>query len=232
MMNLTEKHIEQLYDFTRKHFVEHYDLQTELVDHLANGIEAKWQENPKLTFEEILGLEFKKFGVFGFMDVVENRQMAMTKKYHKLVWKHFKEFFEVPKIIFTIFATVFLFIVLKNATLNDIVAVILVLFAAIFAFFEMIKNQLKMKSQIEENKKRWLFEEIISSYGNIMVMAAMPIQILIHFPKFAFINNYSLLILSFLIVSYYLVNYIILKIIPSKTEEYLRETYPEYEISK
>lgn len=231
-MNLTEKHIEQLYEFTRKHFVEYYDLQTELVDHLANGIEAKWQENPKLTFDEILNLEFKKFGIFGFMDVVENRQMALTKKYHKLVWKHFKEFFEVPKIIFTIFATALLFVVLKTTTFKEIVAIVLVLLGALFSFIAMIQNHLKKKSQIQENKKRWLFEEIISSYGNIMFMAALPIQVVIHLPKVAFINNYTLLILSFLIVSYYLVNYIILKIIPSKTEEYLRETYPEYEISK
>ena len=231
-MNLTEKHIEQLYEFTRKHFVEYYDLQTELVDHLANGIEAKWQENPELTFDEILNLEFKKFGIFGFMNVVESRQMAMTKKYHKLVWKHFIEFFEVPKIIFTIFATSFLFVALKNSLINDFLAFVIVLLGAIFPFIAMVQNQLKKKSQIEENKKRWLFEEIISSYGTIMFIGALPIQFLIHFPKVAFINNYTLLILSFLIVSYYLVNYIILKIIPSKTEEYLRETYPEYEISK
>lgn len=47
-MKLNESQIEELYDFTRKHFVEYYDLQIELVDHLANGIESKWQENPCL----------------------------------------------------------------------------------------------------------------------------------------------------------------------------------------
>ncbi|WP_320240732.1 hypothetical protein [Tenacibaculum sp. 1B UA] len=38
-MKLTDQHIEQLYKFTRQHYVEHYDVQTELVDHLANDIE-------------------------------------------------------------------------------------------------------------------------------------------------------------------------------------------------
>jgi hypothetical protein len=64
--------------------VEYYDLQTELVDHLANAIETEWQENPKLTFEEILQNEFKKFGVFRFMDVVEKRQAVLGKKYNIL----------------------------------------------------------------------------------------------------------------------------------------------------
>ena len=38
-MKLTEEQIQQLYKFTRQHYVEHYDVQTELVDHLANDIE-------------------------------------------------------------------------------------------------------------------------------------------------------------------------------------------------
>jgi hypothetical protein len=41
------------------------------VDHLANAIETQWQENPKLSFNEALNKEFKKFGVFGFMDVLK-----------------------------------------------------------------------------------------------------------------------------------------------------------------
>ena len=50
-MKLTEPQIQDLYTFTRQHFVEHYDLQTELVDHLANDIETQWQNQNKLSFE-------------------------------------------------------------------------------------------------------------------------------------------------------------------------------------
>ena len=100
-MKLTSEQIERLYQFTRQHYVEWYDLQTELVDHLANAIEQQGKENPNLDFEEALQKEFKKFGVFGFMDVVEKRQAALNKKYNKLVWKHFKNFFSIPKIIIT-----------------------------------------------------------------------------------------------------------------------------------
>ena len=42
-MKLTENQIEALYKFTRQHFVYHYDVQTELVDHLANDIEQIWE---------------------------------------------------------------------------------------------------------------------------------------------------------------------------------------------
>lgn len=38
-MKLTKTQIQNLYTFTKNHFVEYYDLQTELVDHLVNDIE-------------------------------------------------------------------------------------------------------------------------------------------------------------------------------------------------
>ena len=83
-MKLTPEQIDSLYQFTRQHYVEWHDLQTELVDHLANAIEQQWQENPKISFEDALQIEFKKFGIFGFMDVVEKRQAALNKRYNKI----------------------------------------------------------------------------------------------------------------------------------------------------
>ena len=79
-MKLTQPQIQNLYAFTRQHYVEHYDLQTELVDHLANDIESVWQTQPDISFEEARDQAFKKFGVFGFMDVLERRQKAMNKR--------------------------------------------------------------------------------------------------------------------------------------------------------
>ena len=96
-MNVSQEQIEELYQFTRKHYVVHYDLQTELVDHLAMGIEQQWQEDPDRTFDTALQREFKKFGVFGFTEIVEKRQVAMSKRYRRFIWDHVKEFFSIPK---------------------------------------------------------------------------------------------------------------------------------------
>jgi len=96
------EHINQLYAFTQQHFVEYYDLQTELVDHLANAIETLWETNPQLTFDDALKTEFKKFGIYGFSDVVAERQKALGKRYMKLITRYFKEFFKLPHIILTL----------------------------------------------------------------------------------------------------------------------------------
>ena len=78
-MKLTQEQIDALFTFTKKHLVEHYDVQVELVDHLANAIEAQWAENPDISFEEALDKEYKSFGVFGFSGLVEQKQAALHK---------------------------------------------------------------------------------------------------------------------------------------------------------
>jgi hypothetical protein len=133
-MKLNSLQIERLYQFTRQHYVEWYDLQTELVDHLANAIEEQWQQNPKLSFEDALQIEFKKFGVFGFMDVVEKRQLALGKQYNKLVWSHFKDFFSIPKIIVTFTAIAFLFVVMQKFPFAHIVIITLFMIISLISF--------------------------------------------------------------------------------------------------
>ena len=100
-MKLTPQQIQELYKFTRQHYVEYFDVQTELVDHLANNIEQIWTTRPSFSFEDARDISFKKFGVFGFMDLVDERKKALNKKYWKLIWHFVKDWFQLPKIIFT-----------------------------------------------------------------------------------------------------------------------------------
>jgi hypothetical protein len=62
-----------------------------LVDHIANYIEQTWVENPNLSFEEVREQSFKKFGVFGFIEVLEAKQKQMNKRYVKLVFGFIRE---------------------------------------------------------------------------------------------------------------------------------------------
>ena len=153
-MKLTTEQINQLYLFTRQHYVEYYDLQTELVDHLANAIETECQQNSKLTFDEVLNKEFRKFGVFGFMDVVESRQAVLRKKYNRLVFQHFKSFFKLPKILLTIGMTFLLFYILKTSMYDDYIFIVICMSYFVFIFQEFYKNKKIKKTQKEVNKKK------------------------------------------------------------------------------
>lgn len=99
---LTTEQIKTLYAFVEGNHVKYYDLQIELVDHLASEIEQKWAENPTLTFEKVLETVYAGFGLFGFQDMVQKAHWLMMRKCQKIWWNYFKQFWKLPKIIFSL----------------------------------------------------------------------------------------------------------------------------------
>ncbi|WP_158211072.1 hypothetical protein [Myroides phaeus] len=101
MTQLTEQQVQQIHLFVKKHYVEHYDVELELVDHLANGIELQWTIDNNITFDNALQIEFKKFGVYGFSDIIEEKTKRLTGSYIKLLFKTLLGFFTFPRIVLT-----------------------------------------------------------------------------------------------------------------------------------
>ena len=98
-MTLSKEQIEQLFTFTQKKFVHWYDLQIELVDHLANKIEAEMAADKALSFERALGNVYASFGIFGFAKIVSEKQEALRKANNKLLWNAIKAEFSWPNLI-------------------------------------------------------------------------------------------------------------------------------------
>ena len=92
MKKLSQEQIDQLFVFTKKHLVEHYDVQVELVDHLANAIEAEWEINPNISFTAALEKEYKNFGVFGFSGLVEQKQATLQNHYWNVIKRDIRSF--------------------------------------------------------------------------------------------------------------------------------------------
>ena len=237
-MKLTQDQIQELYKFTRAHYVEHYDLQTELVDHLANGIEQQWAHSPKLSFDEAKQMEFKKFGVFGFMDVVAERQKAMGKRYRTLLWRFFKEWFQLPKILIMFLVIVIISVLLYNSTNEEWKQGIVLGLSSVLAlgalgyFFITRKNR---ELDMIKGGKKWMLGEMIFQFGGITLLSNFSLQLgLSTIHAEGFILNNIWFDVSFAIVwtSVALVSYVAMFVIPSKGEELLAETYPEYKITQ
>jgi hypothetical protein len=232
-MKLNSQQIDQLYAFTKQHFVEHYDLQTELVDHLANGIEQQWSQNPNISFDEALSKEFKKFGIFGFSDIVEKRTRTLEKKYWKFLWKTFKTFFGIPKIIATIclIFTVFQILILSNRFEYFLLIFILPL---VYFIRQGYRNQKIYNKKTKIEGRKWLLEELIFSYGSGVLSLNLFVQILLngrHTFGDEVIKTEYLFFMAILISLFMILSYIIIFHIPKRAEEYLKDHYPEYKFS-
>ncbi len=228
-MKLSKDQIQQLYAFTRQHFVEHFDVQTELVDHLANDIEQILNERPMLSFEEAKMISFKKFGVFGFMEVVEASANALNKKYWKLVFGIFKNYFKLPQLlavilIFSAIYTSFLF-----APDHRWIYMILGFGIVAFLLVRLIQLQKIKKQRFKKTNKKWLLEEYILNAGNIVAFGNLILQILLNL-KIQLDTVSLIVIVSLFFTFYIMLTYIIAFVLPLKVEEILIKQYPEYKL--
>lgn len=229
-MKLNKSQIQDLYIFTRQHFVEHYDLQTELVDHLANDIETQWQSQPKLSFEDAKNKAFKKFGIFGFMDAIENKGKAMNKRYRGYLWAELKKWFMLPQII----GTIALFLTFYMAFSSKYTAVFTIVFYAIISGWCIYKGtQLnrQFRRRKEVSNKKWMLEEMIfKQAGGTSLIFFSQLYNVFTIPEKFEITTLFLILFSLAFTALTLINYISLEVIPSKAEKLLNETYPEFSL--
>lgn len=223
---ISQEETEQLFAFTIKHYVEYYDLQNEFTDHLANAIEARWVTEPNLSFDDALKQEFKKFGIFGFMTVVEQRQVALTKKYNRLMWGYFKEFFRLPQVLITI---ALLLTVYKLIEWHTVSYHILLIGMLLFSFMTLIVRGVKYRNKVKQTGRKWLFEEIIVRAGGMAAVTYLPFQ----FSSLIDSETPGAIRIAFmaaLVVFFMLIQYVVIFIIPRRAEEHLLKTYPEYNL--
>lgn len=254
-MKLTKGHIQELYQFVATENVKHYDLQTELVDHLANGIEKQWSANAEKSFEEVKTQEFQKFGAEGFSDVIIKHDAALSKKYHKIISGFFMEYFKLPKIIGTVSSIAILFYCLRFLTKESFVfsmftVIVFFIFIALTHVLSTINNKIIYKRKIKKRGKRWKLEDMIfhshvssekqqkskkrKTVDFIIIMIPVVFVTLIDdyisslIPPYVYNHYWVQLAVATTIVLGSLLMYIHIIVIPEKAEELLEKTYPEY----
>ncbi|MCF6213802.1 MAG: hypothetical protein L3J45_07245 [Flavobacteriaceae bacterium] len=227
-MTLSKDQIQELYHFTRQHFVEWHDLQTELVDHLANDIENILAEKPQLTFSEAKNRAFKKFGVFGFHDVITEKHKALNKKYWKLVWSFYKHYFKLPKIVLTIGLIGVLYNLFSLPFINKFTLLVLALIYLLIPFGFSIVQQRKLKRHQKETGKKWVFETTTNTLGGTYFLLQIPFQMMINLHRVNSPNFYMRIGFALFFVLSGFFFYIAIKIIPPKIEDIIAKEYPEY----
>lgn len=100
-IELTNEQVQQLFAFTEKHCVRHYDLQAELVDHLADAVTTLMSEAAApISFEEALAKVYASFGVMGFAPIIASKERAVLQWSNTQKWALVKGYFTWPKAAF------------------------------------------------------------------------------------------------------------------------------------
>ncbi len=228
-MQLTSGQIHNLYNFVESRQVEFYDVQTELVDHLANDIEELWKEEPDLSYIQARGKSFKKFGIFGFSKIVEKKQRQLTKQYWKHAWEVFKAYFRLPKIMLIFFLIAVFYLILDVVSNKNLFLTSYLIVYTIIPFIVVGKRVLHLKKRKKTTGKKWLFDSINSTLGGYFHITHVFVQIILIEKSFEFTTTVQLMIATTLVLLSVLL-YILIKVVPSKLEEIYTKQYPEFKL--
>ena len=98
-MELSDDQIERLFQFTKEQGIHYYDVQIELVDHLATNMEAAMAADETLTFPDALKKAFGSFGVAGFEDVCAEKAGAANTGEYKMLMNEAKQWLTFPRLM-------------------------------------------------------------------------------------------------------------------------------------
>ena len=88
---LTKHEIDRLYEFVEVKEIPYYDVQSEIVDHLASMMEDRWAMGSQLSMERMFLEVYKDFGEQAWRQLWVTRQKAVWKKVGheaiEFIWK-------------------------------------------------------------------------------------------------------------------------------------------------
>ena len=99
---IQQEQVDEIMAFCEAKGVTYYDIQVELVDHIADSIEELQKSNPALPFSDALDIAGKQFGNEEFAAIVKSKKRLIEKRMSRLIEKEFLSFFTFPRIMSTI----------------------------------------------------------------------------------------------------------------------------------
>ena len=231
---ITTEETEELFAFCRKHYVAHYDLQVELVDHLASSIEQQWDETPEIPFSTALLNTFKKFGISGFSKIKTQKQKELARKYNLIIWRYLLEFFSWPKIVITAALTLVLATILRVIENDNWVLAAIFMSISIFVLIHYLFLFPKNYTNVQINGKKFL---LLEQLGRGQILSFALVQFMVHSPKLLRIFNFDALqntagifLVSFLITMLCIILYGEMFFVPAKIKLHFSEQFPEFAV--
>ncbi len=149
-----ETQIQFLHKFCEQHYVRYYDVQVELVDHLAAAIEQEQEQDPGLDFTQAVNKVYKGFGITGFSKMVGAYERSARKRYNRKFYQIFKSYFTPPRIFFTLLLFLILLIpfYIVGVQHQTFLRLIILAYAFIFTLASLFHNRFFKKRHPEPKK--------------------------------------------------------------------------------
>ena len=229
---LTPEQIKTLFSFCRKHAVNQYDLQMELVDHIASSIEEQWETKHEISFQEALNNTFVKFGLLGFSKIKDRKKKELRRKYNRLLFQYLLDYYRWPKVLLASTLSILLFILFRLT--NNVPLVTISLSGVIFIFPIFYNGYLfdKLFNLKIQPGKSFLILDCLKNRQKMLSIAfqlSWVISMIIHKLNYNYISHPEIeFVFAFFLTGYILLLYLYFFIVPQKIKKHFTEQFPQF----
>lgn len=232
---LTKEQIDRLYAFCEEKEVKHFDVQIELVDHLACAIEEKWENDRTLSFDDALMLVANNFGASGFQRIMIAKEKAIQKRYNKIFWKYIGEFYRLPKIILTVVVSILLFATYRHFKNDKTITVTLFIgYLFLFLFYITYAYRKWLKFDIVKGKSFLLYNHFKQFRLMVFVFGFFPFNVLnlLNFFHFSVPNHPILELVTMFAITFFIIFiYGFAVYIPLRIQSDFKQEFPQFVIN-
>jgi len=231
---LTSEQISLIYDFCYKHDVLEYEIQTELVDHLATAVEKEISENPGIDFNEaLIDAFYLNFGIDGIRKIVKSKRQSFRNQYDQLFLRFLGSFFQLPRIILTFALILTLFSSLHFLDQRRIILLISLgfLYSYLLLFFTLDIFTKRYKIKLEDHEKSFLIVDYFNRLKLRVQQSWSLLYFLIYFflkpfksPQNAWIDLLGCTLIVLLFISYYALMFYM----PKLVKQHFTEQFPQF----
>lgn len=230
---LTQEEIDELYLLCYKLKIKEYEIQSEIVDHLATSIESQFALKPKVSFNEAMINACRSFGMNEFNEFVKSKHQTFRKQFNLLFWKFLGTFFQLPRVILTVSLTITLYTSLHfldhRKTVLVFTAIALSAFYMVFIAIDYFTGYLRIN--LKSTERSFM---IINYFNQIKLLASRSGALLYFLLAFffkPFIASRGIFIDmlgSFFIVLLFISFYALLFYMPKMAKQHFEEQFPQF----
>lgn len=161
---LSEQQIDDIAFYCYLRNVQYYDVQMELVDHIAGLIEDLQQRNPGLSFKEALNEAGAQFSQSEFKEMEKSKTRVINSKVSKLIEIELRNFFTFPRIMLTVSMLLLAYYIPIIRNINKTAGLWLLLLLVLPSVFYGIVYNKKIREFAEDRKGNLLCLKVRSKY--------------------------------------------------------------------
>lgn len=225
---LSEDQIQYLFTFCKRHYVRYFDVQMELVDHLANAVELKMKTDPKISFDCALEKVYRSFGVMGFSTIVREKEKQASRQFWTLFGNTAKKQVNTKKIsILFVAGTTFYLFFQYLPFLSAWLHLFIILAGTAYSLVKLFS----FSRWLKQTGKKFI---MTSSASPVFSLACLPGYLYaysyIFSEKIELFPSLSVPLVTFLLCIYIAFTYVNLEVLKSLertiTDNYLMHTFP------